>query len=439
MFKIYQNITSIFERPVTWLYLKQSRLNTPAFEERQQRFGVYSTDILLNAPYDIWMHAASVGEVSAASAILHVVKRMAPKINLLISVFTLTGYRYAMKELHGIAEVILAPFDLPHAADTAFNAIKPRIYATVETELWPNLLLTAKRHGIKIILLNARISNRSFGRYLRFKTLFKPLLQQFYGICAISNTYKDRLIRLGAIPDRIYVTGNAKFEGLLHRIDAHTAQEIKKRLHIPEDTKVFVAGSIRGDEEQEVAKAIAMLKQAFPAIWVLCVPRHLNRLSSLKTACERFGISCVTLSDLENIELTKPHSFYEESSVTPAILVDRMGLLFSLYSIATVAFVGGSLVPRGGQNPMEPAAWACPVLFGPHMENFEEAREALLHTNGALEVKHARELAENAIKLISNAEYRNEIGQNALMGLLTMAQGAATRQAEYLLACLNES
>ncbi len=439
MLHLYQNITSLLERPVKWLYFKQNRLNTLIIEEKQQRFGVYSPHILQKAPYDIWMHAASVGEVSAASAILHAVKGMAPKTRLLLSVFTLTGYRYAMKELHDISNVILAPFDLPHAADSAFNAIHPRIYATVETELWPNLLLSAKRHHVKTVLLNARISHRSFGRYQRLKAIFKPLLQQFYGICAISNTYKDRLIQLGATSDRIYITGNAKFEGLLHKIDAHTAQEMKKHLHILEDANVFVAGSIRGDEEQEIVKAMTLLKQTFPGLWVFCVPRHLHRIPSLKTACEQAGISCITISDLENTNESKLHSISEEYRITPLILVDRMGLLFSLYSVATVAFVGGSLVPKGGQNPMEPAAWACPVLFGPHMENFEEAREALLQTNGALEIRDADELAEKAIKLISNTQYRNETGRNALMGLQNIAQGAATRQAEYILKCLSET
>lgn len=437
MLHTYQKISSLLERPVKWLYFKQSRVNTSTIEERQQRFGVYSSHILQNAPYDIWMHAASVGEVSAASAILRAVKGMAPEARLILSVFTLTGYEYAIKELHGISNVILAPFDLPHAADSAFNAIQPRIYATVETELWPNLLLSAKRHGVKTVLLNARISNGSFGRYLLVKRIFKPLLQQFYGICAISNTYKNRLIQLGASPNRIYVTGNAKFEGLLHKINTNTPQEIKKRLHILEDAKVFVAGSIRGDEEQEAAKAMALLKQTFPTLWIFCVPRHLHRLSSLKTACKQAEIPYITLSDLENMsEFNKAHSFHEECSITPVILVDRMGLLFSLYSVATVAFVGGSLVAKGGQNPMEPAAWGCPVLFGPHMENFEEAKEALLQTKGALEIRDAHELAETAIKLISNAEYRNETGQKALMGLKNIAQGAATRQAEYLLSCL---
>jgi 3-deoxy-D-manno-octulosonic-acid transferase len=439
MLHLYQNITFILEGPVKWLYCRQSPLiHILTFEERQQRFGIYSSHILQNAPYDIWMHAASVGEVSAASAILHAVKRMAPETRLLLSVFTVTGYRYAMKELTGIAQVVLAPFDLPRAAGDAFKAIQPRIYASVETELWPNMLLSAKRRGIRTVLLNARISNRSFGRYMRLKTVFGPILQQFYGICAISETYKHRLIQLGAIPDTIHVTGNAKFEGLLHKTDSHKAQEMKKRLHLSKDAQILVAGSIRGDEVQETARAIALLKQTLPTLWVFLAPRHLNRLSDLKTACEQAAIPFITLSDLENIVECKPDTPCEESHVTPVILVDRMGLLFSLYSIATVAFVGGSLVPKGGQNPMEPAAWACPVLFGPHMENFEEAKEALLRTEGAFEIKDARELADNAIKLLSDAQYRNKIGRNALKGLQKIAIDAATHQAEYILMCLEK-
>lgn len=439
MLTLYKNITSLLEGPVTWLYFKGSRLlNSANLEETQQRFGRYSPQILQNSTYDIWMHAASVGEVSAASAILHAVKRMAPDTRVLLSVFTVTGYRYALKELYGIAGVVLAPFDLPRAVNNAFNTLKPSIYASVETELWPNLLLSAKRHGIRTVLLNARISNRSFGRYLRLKAIFSPILQQFHGICAISKTYKDRLIQLGAFADRIHVTGNAKFEGLLHRVDSCTAKEMQKRLRLSEDARVFVAGSIRGGEEQEVAKAIAHLKQALPNLWVFCVPRHLDRLSSLKTACEQAGVSYIMLSDLENITEDNPQKSCKELHITPVILVNSMGLLFPLYSIAAAAFVGGSLVPKGGQNPMEPAAWACPVLFGPHMENFEEAKEALLQAEGALEVKNAQELAESAIKLLSDTEYRNKIGQNALYGLQKIATNAATRQAEYLLRCLKK-
>jgi len=428
MLKIYQNITSILERPMTYLYTGKGIPNhLLRHEERDQRFGLLRH---IQGPYDIWMHAASVGEVAAASAILHAIKRLSPETKILLSVWTHTGYSYAIKELRKIVDVVLAPFDLPLAVYRAFKTIRPRIYALLETELWPNTLLAAQRYGIPVILLNARISKRSFRGYMRLKPLFSPLLQRFQGICAISQTYKDRMVQLGAASEIIQVTGNAKFEGLLTKTNPVTVQETKRLLGLNDDSRVFVAGSIRGGEEQEVAKAVAALQKAVSNLLVILVPRHLNRICHLQRACDKAHLAHITLDRL--LDEKKG-----QLSFRPVILVNRMGLLFSIYSIATVAFVGGSLVPKGGQNPMEPAAWACPVFFGPHMENFEEAKEALEATGGALEVRNAEELAEAAKRLLLNSAYRDQMGKNALIGLQNIAQNAATSQAAYILKCLN--
>lgn len=437
MLKIYRKLTSIIQKPLEWLYSKWPILDkTLGAEERRQRFGIYSSKMLKNAPYDLWIHAASVGEVMAGAAILRSIKRIMPNNRVLLSVFTATGYQRATKELNDIAEVILAPFDTPSAVGRAFQIIKPRIYAVIETELWPNILLAAHEYGAKTILLNARISNRAFGRYSRLTSLFTPILRQFDGICAISETYKNRLVQMGANPDKIQTTGNAKFEALLNNTHNDTAHTMRNRLRLPLDAPVFVAGSIRGGEEELVIEAVAHLRQAIPNLAVILAPRHMDRLPNLKQATQQINISYINLTDLMETDDAKNSPKNQKDRLTtsnPIILVDVMGMLFSIYSVATVAFVGGSLVPKGGQNPMEPAAWACPVLFGPHMENFEEAKEALDKTGGAVIVQNSTELAAVAKKILLTPSYRKEMGQKALNALRTLAQDSATRQSEFIL------
>ncbi|MEZ0328116.1 MAG: 3-deoxy-D-manno-octulosonic acid transferase [Dissulfuribacterales bacterium] len=437
MLKIYRKLTSIIQIPLAWLYSRQLILDkTLSAEERRQRFGIYSLKMLKNAPYDLWIHAASVGEVMAGAAILRSIKRIMPNTNVLLSVFTATGYQRATKELNDIAEVVLAPFDTPSAVEKAFQTIKPRIYAVIETELWPNTLLAAPRHGAKTVLLNARISNRSFGRYSRLTSLFTPILRQFDCICAISETYKNRLVQMGTNPDNIHVTGNAKFEALLNKPHNDTAHTMSNRLKLPLNAPIFVAGSIRGGEEELVMKAVSALKQTVPNLVVILAPRHMNRLPNLKQAAQQANISHINLTDLIKTEGIKNSPKNQDDGLMPSnsvILVNVMGMLFSIYSVATVAFVGGSLVPKGGQNPMEPAAWACPVLFGPHMENFEEAKEALNKTGGAIIVQNSTELAAVAKKILLTPSYRKEMGQKALNALKSLAQDSATRQAEFIL------
>lgn len=437
MLTIYKTITSMIQTPLKWLYQEWPSGDNPSMlEEKKQRLGNYPNGIIKNAPYDLWMHAASVGEVSAASAILRAVKKLMPEVKLILSVFTSAGYQRAMQELNDIAEIIFSPLDIPAAVGSAFQAIRPKVYAIIETELWPNTLLSAHKHGVKTILLNARISNRSFNHYLWLKPLFKPILNNLDWICAISETYKNRFIQLGANPHKIDITGNAKFEALLHKTDSNTPQGIRNLLRLDLNQPVFIAGSIRGGEEEQVMEAASLLKQAIPHLAIVLAPRHMNRVSTLKQAAAQANLSYLNLTDLIEKEKGNQNDQKRNNGIlnsNPVIIVDVMGMLFNLYSIATVAFVGGSLVPKGGQNPMEPTAWACPVIFGPHMENFEEAKEALEKTGGAATVQNPTELAKLAKKIILTPSYRNEMGKKALNALKNLSQDSATRQAKHIL------
>jgi 3-deoxy-D-manno-octulosonic-acid transferase len=300
------------------------------------------------------------------------------------------------------------------------------VYACLETELWPNLISAVRQFGGKTVLLNGRISARSFPRYLRLLSITRPLLAGFSKICAISDIHANRLAALGAPIDRIQVTGNAKFEGLLSRPDPDRVIGLRNRLRIEDSIKVLVAGSLRGGEEKEVIDAYDPLRFRWSDMIFFLVPRHLKRISSIVSVLNKKNIPYQLWSELE----------VNQRRTAKVIVVDVIGPLFDLYGLATVAFVGGSLVPKGGQNLLEPAAWSCPVIYGPYTDNFEEARITIESHGGGQEVNNGKDLAEAINLLFEEPLKREERGRKGRNALEELAKGVATKQTDILLQVL---
>ncbi len=391
------------------------------------RLGYVPKHIIDTGPYDIWMQAVSTGEVGVAEAIVKAIDKRTNDIKILISATTPAGIARAMSSLAPRCSVIPYPLDFPQVAQRIAGAIRPRLYACLETELWPNLIRTVQDMGSKTILINGRISAQSLPRYRKIGALIHHLLKDFSGICAISEVNKDRLAAIGAPRERIYVTGNAKFEGMLSRPDRHRVGVIRECLDINESQKVIVAGSLRGGEEKPVIDAYLTLKHSFPGLVLFLVPRHINKVSCIALYLKDKNIKFQLWSKLE----------MGEGRVCDVILVDLMGPLFDLYGLASAAFVGGSLVPKGGQNIMEPAAWARPVFYGPHTDNFEEARSALEIYGGGREVRCAKDLADAIKPVLDDPQIQYEQGCAAKRALMELSHGAADKQAEILLKLLN--
>ncbi len=373
---------------------------------------------ILPGPVDLWMHASSVGEATVAVAILKEFLNFFSDIQVLLTLFTPTGVKKAKELLRdNRVNITLAPYDLPLFVKQAIKQTRPKVFALIETELWPNLILFLWRAGAKILLLNGRISKKSFPRYRLMKPLFQEILSLFEGLGVIGDTESKRFKALGVPEEKIKIFGNAKHDLLKARAEAFDSSPIKMRLGL-EQEEVIVFGSIRGGEEKHIAKTIYHLWSLKGLIFIV-VPRHLELVSSLKTAFKRFGLAFEMWSKLDG------------KSKNKIILVDEIGPLFGLYSIAKIAFVGGSLVPKGGQNPMEPAAFGVPVVFGPYMENFETEAKALLREGGGFFAKNSDEL----IFLIEELLYNHKLyllASNSAKQTISKLCGSAKAQAKWL-------
>ena len=390
------------------------------------RLGHIPDYVAATGPQDLWLQAVSVGEVAVAEALVQAIDRRAPGLKILISVTTPAGFARAMSSLGTRCSVIPYPLDFPQIVRRMATEVRPRVYACLETELWPNLISAVRQFGGKTVLLNGRISAKSFPRYLRLLSITKPLLVGFSKICAISDIHANRLAALGAPMDRIQVTGNAKFEGLLSRPDPDRVTGLRNRLSIEDSIKVFVAGSLRGGEEKEVINAYNLLLSRWSDMIFFLVPRHLKKVSSIIDILNKKNIPYQLWSELE----------VNQRRTAKVVVVDVIGPLFDLYGLSTTAFVGGSLVPKGGQNLLEPAAWGCPVIYGPHTDNFEEARITLESHGGGQKVNNGKDLAEAVNLLFEKPLKREERGRRGRKALEDLAKGVATKQTDILLQVL---
>ncbi len=344
----------------------------------------------------VWIHAVSVGEVNAISSLI---KRLSKNYDILLSTITDTGNQVASKKFKDLpVKVIYLPLDCPFAVKRTLNTFNPSILLIAETEIWPNLILTASKK-IPVLLINARISDKSFQRYKKVKFFLESVLQKFSLIAVQDEKYKERFKILGADEDKIVVTGNTKFDIEILPISFLWENLIPK--------PVIVAGSTHFPEEEMITSVFLKIPTSGS---LLVVPRHPQRFDEVEK----------TINNL--IAKEKDVNFYRLSNLSESIkrcshsklivLVDQMGILASLYRICDIAIIGGSFIPHGGQNPLEAIYWKKPVIFGPSMENFPFVKDFLAE-NACLQVKNKEELEDVLKDLVKNPEKRLEIGKKA--------------------------
>ncbi len=342
----------------------------------------------------IWIHAVSVGEVLAVTRLVATLERALPDDQLLISTTTRTGHALA-RERFGSNRVFYCPLDLPWAVSAYLRRLKPSLLILVETEFWPNLLSGCFRRGIPVAVVNARISNRSWPRYQRLGRLWRPLLSRLSRVLAQSATDAERLRALGCLPDRVSVAGNLKFDVRAAQ-EADATRELKARLG---GLRLIVAGSTLEGEESALLQAWPKLLAADSQLAMVLAPRHPERFTSVALLLEKSGIPWVRRSEWSN---------EKQEPLRPGaiVLLDTIGELASVYSLAAVAFVGGSLVPAGGHNPLEPAQFGVPIVMGSHYANFTAIVDDL-RTQNALSISTNEEYAAVLTGLLrdrSNAE-----------------------------------
>jgi 3-deoxy-D-manno-octulosonic-acid transferase len=396
------------------LYRSASRNRPAAFGPR---FGFLPPGTLapLAGKRPIWVHAVSVGETIAVKPLLTALKQRYPERSLVVSTMTETG-RGVAAGLPGVDVALYFPFDYPFAVRRLLASVNPCLVVIVETELWPNFLRETRRRGIPAMIVNGRISDRSFGRYLRLRRFFRSVLGDLSACCMQSRVDGERVVAMGAPAERVTVTRNLKFDIPCRNYTDEELQARRNRFRLPGGAFVLTAGSTHQGEDEAVLTAFAPLRQAEAAANLVLVPRHPERAGEVAALAAAHGFACRLRSTLGD-----DSPLLGEGEV---LLVDTIGELVDLYAVSDLVFVGGSLVPVGGHNLLEPASVGAAALFGPHMGNFREIASLSLSYGSSRQVDDEPSLCRELLVLHRDPVARRRMGDSGRR--LIAEQGGAT-------------
>jgi 3-deoxy-D-manno-octulosonic-acid transferase len=353
----------------------------------------------------VWVHAVSVGETVAVRPLLKAIRGRYPGAEIVLSHVTETGREIA-RTIPEADHCIYFPFDLPFAVRRTVERVRPDLVVIMETEIWPNFLRELGRRRIPAVLVNGRISDRSFGRYLRLRTVFRRILGDFAALCMQSEEDARRMAAIGADPSRVHVTRNLKYDLRPAPVLPERMAALRDRYRIDGDLPLFIAASTHRGEDEIVVSAYQRLLDEGHRIGMVLVPRHPERAAEVAVLVGRAGLSWRRRSELG-----------ADSSLLAAgelLIVDTVGELMEFYALSDLVFVGGSLVPTGGHNPLEPASLAKPVLFGPHMTNFREIAALLTGFGGACQVADGAALTEMLRTLLDDPSRRHGMGERGV-------------------------
>lgn len=363
-----------------------------------------------------WVHAVSVGEVVAASSIVAALKRKFTNSWLLVTTVTETGIQTAKQRIPNADAFAFLPFDINPFPKWAMERVKPDALILTETELWGNLMHEAKNFGAKVVLINGRISDATFARSQTplGKKVYSWLLSHL-DICLMrSKLDAERILKMGIEPKRVKVTGDVKLDQPQVGLSESIKASLQSELGLFSETLLFIAGSTHEGEEEAVLKAYQILSKQFPNLRLMIAPRHLERTERVVEIIKSFGLTPVRRS----MCVGKPLRQKE------VIVLDTIGELGKLYGLAAIAFIGGSLIPRGGHNIMEPVLHGVPVIFGPHIDNFRPHAELVLNEKIGFQVCDEKGLAQVAQKLLASESLRKTIAWQS-EHLLSLHRGAA--------------
>ncbi len=371
----------------------------------------------------IWIQAVSVGEVELARRLVAELRERAPRLPLVLSATTATGLDLARRTLGEILPVIPCPIDLPGPVKRVFEAVSPKLLVLVETELWPEMLHQSKRRGVPVAVVNARLSEASFAGYRRIAGPLRSLLEPLALVVARTATDGGRFTGLGVPPDRVIVGGNVKYDLEPDRRPLEWLGQVRNRAG---DRPIIVAGSTMEGEEAQVLDALAGLGADGAAPFVILAPRHPERFDGVAGLVANRGFVLARRSD--------PQPIPADADV---FLIDTIGELARAYQLADIAFVGGSLVPTGGHNPLEPAVWGVPVLSGPHVHNFSEVYDEMTAAGGARLVAGTDELRSAAASWLNDPNLAAAAGA-AGRAVVEENRGATGRSVRALFELLGE-
>jgi 3-deoxy-D-manno-octulosonic-acid transferase len=364
------------------------------------------------ASTSLWVHAVSVGEVLSLRSLFSRIRSAHPDWIIYFSTLTNTGYRIAREKLPEADRVFFIPLDFAPIVRRFFSVIQPDLFILAESEFWPNLLRAARRQSPAVLLINGRMSVRSFRKYQRLRSLTRRVLGNIDRFLVQTKIDQDRLERVGIAPGRIAVAGNLKAEVQLPSFGRAQLAELKSGYRIPMSSKVIVAGSTHKGEDRILLEGYARAKKSRPEVVMVLAPRHPQRAVEVEKMGQHLGLRMIRRTAAD--------------SGTPwdVLILDTIGELANFYALSDLAFVGGSLIPHGGQNLLEPAYYEKPVFFGPHMDNFASLAAEFVRLGAALVVHDENELAE--VFLMKDEQALREMGKKA-GAVLGSLQGATDK------------
>ncbi|MBC8015652.1 MAG: 3-deoxy-D-manno-octulosonic acid transferase [Sporomusaceae bacterium] len=369
----------------------------------------------------IWLHAASVGEIVAASPIIKEIQQTFPGRPVLISVVTATGYAMAKRIITSADSIIFFPLDLPFVSYHVVKRIQPSAFLMVETELWPNFLKAARHLSIPVMMVNGRISDKSVGRYRYLSSVLKNMLDTVDKFCMQSTIDAEYIIRLGADPSRVVVTGNTKFDQNYTSVTPEQQQTICRQMGLESAFPVLLAGSTHKGEEEILLKSLKQIRENFPSAKLVIAPRDIMRVEELRSLAASFGFTATRRTAL----LNNPSENHD------IVLLDTIGELGKIYSIGTVIYVGGSLIPHGGHNILEPAAHGKPILVGPHMFNFKDTYALFSKREACMTVHDTATLVEKVLYILNNEQVCLHMSKET-QSIIEENGGAARKSMIYL-------
>jgi 3-deoxy-D-manno-octulosonic-acid transferase len=365
----------------------------------RQRFGYLPVSFNPDGDEAVWIHAVSVGEALTARPLLAELRRRYPKLRLVVSTTTLAGQQVARQNLQGVDEVFYFPFDLGFSVRRILRLVRPRLFLMMETEIWPNLLRACRRSGVKTVMVNGRVSDRSYPRYRLIRPFFRRVLDDVDRFCVQGEESRRRLLDLGAAPARMTVTGSLKFDSLPSARQARHGDRVVRFFRVAPSRPVVIAGSTMRGEETHVLDAFGAVRGVDQSLLILA-PRHPERFAEVERMAKDAGFDTVRRSELE----------IDKEPCAEVVVLDSIGELAQLYQVATLVFVGGSLVETGGHNILEPAAFGKPIVFGPHMHNFAEIAGVFLSNGAAVQVASGNELGVVLRRLLHDPAERARLG-----------------------------
>ena len=372
----------------------------------QDRFGRLPSHVNPKHGRTVWIHAVSVGEVLTSRALLSELRRAYPSHRLVLSTTTPTGQQVARQLGDAVDSTFYAPFDLLPCVARTLDRVAPDLLILIDTEIWPNLLRACRRRGVKTVLVNGRMSERSYRGYRFVRPFIRRVLGDLDRVCAQTDRWGGHFVDLGLPPERLTVSGSLKFDAL--EVSAtgaglHVGDRALRYFQFAVDCPVLVAASTLRGEEEPVLRAFTHIREIAKDAVLIVAPRH----------PERFDEAC-QIATAHGFEVTRRTDLVPRRSPSGCVIVlDTIGELPRLFQLATLVFIGGSLVPAGGHNLLEPAVFGRPIVFGPHMDNFVELAELFVTHHAACQVSSARELDETLVSLMTDPVRRASLGAAA--------------------------